>query len=381
MMEKKPVVMQILPALQSGGVERGTIEIAKALTEAGYKNYVVSSGGPMAYDLKRIGVEHITLPVHSKNPITIFKNARRLKKIICEKEVDIVHVRSRAPAWAAWLAVRKNPKVKFLTTFHGTYGLSPKFLKKPYNAVMTKGKLIISISNFITEHLKKNYGVPEDKIRLIHRGADVEKFDPVCVNPERVVELVQKWQVPVDRPVIMLPGRLTRWKGQLVLLEALSLMKHQKIVCILVGSDQGRTSYTDELKAKIQKLKKEISVLIVNHCKDMPAAYMLSDIVVSASTDPEAFGRVIPEAQAMGRLVVGSNHGGATETIEEGKTGLLVPPSDAQALAEALDKMLDMPLDVRKKMSADAMESVRANFSVRKMCAKTLSVYDELMRM
>ncbi|MBO7332231.1 MAG: glycosyltransferase family 4 protein [Alphaproteobacteria bacterium] len=378
-MDRKPYVMQILPALQSGGVERGTIEIAKALKEAEYPNCVVSSGGPMAYELKRIGVEHITLPVHSKNPFKIWRNSRRLKKIIAEKGIDIVHARSRAPAWVAWLAIRKNPSVRFLTTFHGTYGISPRFLKKPYNAVMTKGKLIVSISNFITKHLKDNYNVSEDKLRLIHRGADVEKFDTVCVSPERVVSLVEKWQVPLDRPVIMLPGRLTRWKGQLVLLEALSLMKHQKLVCILVGSDQGRTSYTQELKEKIQKLKKEVSVLIVDHCSDMPAAYMLSDIVVSASTDPEAFGRVIPEAQAMGRLVVGSNHGGATETIDDGKTGFLVPPSDAQALAKTLDRMLEMPLDARKQMSSDAMDSVRMCFSVHKMCSKTLAVYDELM--
>ncbi len=381
MMTNKPVIMQILPALQSGGVERGTIEIARALKNADWPNLVVSNGGPMAYELKRMGVEHIQLPVHSKNPFKILKNALKLRQIIKEKNVKIVHARSRAPAWVAKLALKKCPGVKFLTTFHGVYNMKPKWLKKPYNKVMASGDLVISISNFVTRHILDNYHIASSRIRLIYRGADVEKFDPLKVKPERIIELAEKWQVPVDKPVLMLPGRLTRWKGHLVVLEALSKMKNKAVTCLFVGSDQGRDDYHQELKTKIEKLGLETNVLIREHCSDMPVAYMLADIVISASTDPEAFGRVIPEAQAMGRLVVGTDHGGATETIQDGITGFLVKPGDADALAKTLDMMLDMSLGDRKKMSVAAMESVRSYFSVSKMCEKTLKVYEELVNM
>ncbi len=377
-MTEKPVIMQILPALQSGGVERGTIEIARALADADWPNIVVSNGGPMAYELKRMGVEHIQLPVHSKNPLMILKNARKLREIIREKQVKIVHARSRAPAWVAKIALKKCPGVKFLTTFHGVYNTKPEWLKKPYNKVMASGDLVISISNFVTHHILDNYHIASSRIRLIYRGADVEKFDPLKVKPERVIELAEKWQVPVDKPVLMLPGRLTRWKGHLVVLEALAKMKNKAVTCLFVGSDQGRDDYHQELKAKIENLGLETNVLIRDHCPDMPVAYMLSDIVISASTDPEAFGRVIPEAQAMGRLVVGTDHGGATETIQDGLTGFLVKPGDSDALAKTLDMMLDMSMGDRKKMSVAAMESVRTYFSISKMCEKTLAVYEEL---
>lgn len=379
-MTKQMKIMQILPRLEAGGVERGTIEIAKALTEKKIPNIVVSGGGPMAYDLKRMGVEHITLPVYSKNPFKILQNAKKLRQIIKEKDVTIVHARSRAPAWVAKLAVQKTPGVHFLTTFHGVYNQGPWGIKKPYNKVMASGDLVISISNFVSRHILDSYHIPSAKLRLIYRGADVERFDPLKVHPERVVELMNRWQIPSEKPVIMLPGRLTRWKGHLVVLEALSLMKNKEVTCLFVGSDQGRSDYHQELKEKIEKLGLETSVLIKDHCADMPVAYMLSDIVISASTDPEAFGRVIPEAQAMGRLVVGTNHGGATETIQDGKTGFLVPPGDAAALAKTLDMMLDMSLGDRKKMSVDAIEAVRTYFSIAKMCEKTINVYEELMK-
>ena len=371
-------IMQILPALHAGGVERGTIEIAKALTQQGIPNIVVSSGGPMAYELKRIGVRHITLPVQSKNPFKIWMNARKLRQVIKEESITIVHARSRAPAWVAKIALKKCPGVRFLTTFHGVYNLGPWRIKKPYNRVMASGDLVISISNFVTRHILDQYHIASSRIRLIYRGADIEKFDPLKVSQERIAELAGRWQVPLDKPVMMLPGRLTRWKGHSALLEALAKMKNKNVTCIFVGSDQGRTDYHHELKERIEKLDPETSVIIEDHCSDMPVAYMLADIVVSASTDPEAFGRVIPEAQAMGRLVVGTDHGGATETIQNGKTGFLVPPGDATALASTLDMMLEMNLGERKKMSMEAMKSVHDYFSIQKMCEKTIAVYEEL---
>lgn len=377
--DKVPVILQILPRLETGGVERGTTEIASALKEAGWKSIVVSGGGRLVHDLERMGTEHITLPVYSKNPFVMRKNAKLLAKIIKEKNVDIIHARSRAPAWSAkWAAEMTG--VPLLTTFHGAYNIGPFKIKKRYNRVMTGGVLTIAVSNFIKKHILDNYeGVAEEKIRVIHRGADIERFDTAKVTQERIIALAKKWRLPEDLPIIMLPGRLTRWKGQLVMLNALAQMEHKNLRCLFVGSDQGRTHYRRELERKARKLGLESVVQFVDHCSEMDVAYMLSDIVVSASTDPEAFGRVVPEAQAMGRIVVGPNHGGATETIKDGVTGFLFPPGDSKALAAVLDKALSMPDTQHREMAEKAVESVRNDFSKSRMCSKTLDVYREII--
>jgi glycosyltransferase involved in cell wall biosynthesis len=377
--EKKPVILQILPRLETGGVERGTVEIASALKEAGWTSIVVSGGGAMVHDLERLGTEHITLSVYSKNPLIMRKNAYILAKIIREKGVDVIHARSRAPAWSAKWAAQMTG-IPFLTSFHGAYNMGPFRIKRPYNRVMTQSRRIIAVSNFIKKHILENYQVPEEKIRVIHRGVDIERFDAAKVTPDRMIALAKKWRIPEDLPVVMLPGRLTRWKGQKVMLDALAQMKHRNLRCLFVGSDQGRTGYRRELEHKIKKLKLESIVQMVDHCSEMDAAYLLTDIVVSASTDPEAFGRVVPEAQAMGRIVIGTNHGGATETIQDGVTGFLIPPNDPQALAEALDKVLDMPAAAREEMARRSIESVRNDFSKARMCARTLEVYRDLIR-
>ena len=254
---------------------------------------------------------NITLPVYSKNYFIMRRNASKLAEIIKEKHVDIVHARSRAPAWSAKWACEMTG-VPFVTTFHGAYNLGPFKIKKRYNKVMTDGVVTIAVSNFIKNHILSNYeNVDPEKIRVIHRGADVDRFNTAQVTQGRLIALSQKWNLPEDKPVIMLPGRLTRWKGQLLFLDALSQMKHKNDVrCLFVGSDQGRAGYRRELERKIKKLGLSGVVQMVDLCREMDVAYMLSDIVVSASTDPEAFGRVIPEAQAMGRLVVGPDHGG-----------------------------------------------------------------------
>ena len=379
MERKKPVILQILPRLETGGVERGTLEIASALQEAGWTSIVVSGGGRLVRDLERMGTEHITLPVYSKNWFVIRQNAKKLAEIIKEKNVDIVHARSRAPAWSAKRACEKTG-VPLLTTFHGAYNLGPFKIKKRYNRVMTAGVLTIAVSNFIKQHILNNYEtVDPDNIRVIHRGADVERFDKAKVSQERIIALSKKWRLPEDLPVIMLPGRLTRWKGQLVLLEALSEMTHKNLRCLLVGSDQGRKRYRRELERKTRKLGLSEIVQIVDHCSEMDVAYMLSDIVVSASTDPEAFGRVVPEAQAMGRIVVASNHGGATETIRDGETGFLFEPGNADDLAAKLDAILSMSADDKKRIADNAVKSVRTEFSKALMCAKTLDVYREIL--
>lgn len=378
MLNDKPVILQILPRLDQGGVERGTIEIANALKKKGWNSIVVSGGGRLVHELERCNTKHITLPVFSKNYFKMRKNAKELVKIIKENHVDIIHARSRAPAWSAkWAA--EETGIPLLTTFHGAYNIGPIKLKKKYNAVMTSGKKIIAVSNFIREHILENYKVDPEKIEVIHRGVDIDKFDISKVSPERLINLSKKWSIPEDLPIIMLPGRLTRWKGQLVLLKAMSLMQHKDYRCLFVGSDQGRKAYRREMLRKIKKYKLESMVHIIDHCSEMDVAYMLTDIVVSASTDPEAFGRIVPEAQAMGKIVVASNHGGATETISDGETGFLVPVGDPAALAETLDKILDMSNTDKKIMSDKAIESVRSDFSTQKMCDKTLKVYQELL--
>ncbi len=376
---RAPCVLQVLPALVTGGVERGTVEIAQALTEAGYKAVVASAGGPLVRELTRCGAVHVELPVGSKNPLVMRANVRRLEAVIRGHQVDIVHARSRAPAWSA-LAAANRTGAHFMTTFHGTYNLGGFGLKHFYNSVMTKGERVIAISEFIAEHMRRVYGVAPEKIRVIHRGVDLTKFDPVRVSAERIIALAHRWRLPDGYPVIMLPGRLTRWKGQEVLIRALAELGRHDIRCLLVGSDQGRAGYRQELTDLIARLGLTDVVHIVDECSDMPAAYMLTDVVVSASTDPEAFGRVVAEAQAMGRPVIASDHGGPRESILPGRTGWLTAPGDPHALAAALDRFLALSAEERGDMAALAQSFVRANFSKEAMCERTLAVYDEILR-
>lgn len=373
-----PVVLQVLPSLVTGGVERGTIEIAQALTAAGYKAVVASSGGPMVRELTRCGAVHVELPMGAKNPLVMRSNVARLEAVIREHQVDIVHARSRAPAWSA-LAAAKNTGAHFVTTFHGTYNLGGFGLKHFYNSVMTKGERVIAISEFIAEHMRRVYGTPPEKIRVIHRGVDLAKFDPVRVSAERIIQLAHRWRLPDGFPVITLPGRLTRWKGQEVLIRALAELGRHDVRCLLVGSDQGRTGYRQELTDLIRRLGLTDVVHIVDECNDMPAAYMLTDIAVSCSTDPEAFGRVVVEAQAMGRPVIASDHGAPRETILPGRTGWLTPPGDHVALAGALDRFLKLSPEQRGDMAQLAQSFVRANFTKEAMCERTLAVYEEVL--
>lgn len=357
-------ILQVLPALEMGGVERGAIEIATALQAAGVRNFVASSGGRLVAKLDRLGVGHFTLPAASKNPFVIRWNAARLAAFAREKGVTLMHVRSRAPAWSVLWASRRTG-IPFLSTFHGVYGTSPAFPKKIYNAVMLKGVKVIAVSDFVKRHILDTYSVPEERIVRIHRGADTAVFKPA---PPRA---------PGGKPVVTLVGRLTRWKGQLLLLDALAELACPAR-CLLVGSDQGRTAYTAELRTRAASLPPGIEVEIRQEAPDMPAVYAASDVVVNASLDPEAFGRVIPEAQACGRIVVGAAHGGACETIDDGRTGFLFKPGDAHDLAAKLAVALDLSASARETMCAAAAASVRTHFSVARMCSETLALYRRL---
>jgi glycosyltransferase involved in cell wall biosynthesis len=373
----RPVVLQVLPALVTGGAERGAIDVAAALHQAGGTPLVASAGGPMARELERWRVPHFILPLDSKNPLVMRRNVDRLSKIIRENHVDIVHARSRAPAWSALGAARRTG-VPFMTTFHAPYNFSGR-LKRFYNSVMARGDRVIAISEFIRDHILANYEIDPARIRVIHRGIDTNSFSPERVSPERVIQLARAWRLPDGHQVIMLPGRLTRWKGQTVLIDALAKLGRQDVVCLMVGSDQGRAGYRQELEEQTKRLGLESVVRLVDHCNDMPAAYMLADVVVSASSDPEAFGRVIVEAQAMGRPVIVTNHGAVRETVIAGETAWAVPPNDADALAEALADALGLDADQRAILGERAMTYVNARFTRDRMCRDTLAVYDELL--
>lgn len=372
-----PTVLQVVPRLDMGGVERATVDIAAALTRQGWTAVVASSGGTLVHELERAGAIHVTLPVHSKNPLEMLRNIRRLAGVIDRHDVAIVHARSRAPAWSAEWAARRRGRV-FVTTFHGTYDAGTP-AKRWYNTVMTRGNRVIAISNFIAEHIRTTYAVSPERIVTIPRGVSVQYFDPQAVSAQRMVQLAGQWRLPDGMPIILMPGRLTRWKGQLVLIDAIARLGRSEICCVLVGSDQGRRSYRQELEAEIGRRGLEGVVRIFDQCHDLPAAYMLADVVVSASTEPEAFGRIAAEAQAMGRPTVATDHGGAHETVLADQTGWLVPPGDAAALAEAIEQALSLTQAGRAQIGAAARRHILEHFTVESMCAHTLEVYRDLL--
>lgn len=373
----RPVVLQVLPRLGTGGAERGAIDVAGAVVASGGVAIVASAGGSQIHNLARAGAVHETLPLDSKNPFVIHANIRRIAKLIRRYGVDIVHARSRAPAWSAAAAARRTG-AHFVTTFHSTYGLEHR-LKRRYNAIMTRGERVIAISDFIAGHIRENYPIDEARLRVIHRGVDLSVFDPDRVSAERVIQLARQWRIPDDVPVVMLPGRVTRRKGHDLLLEAVALLKDRELRCLMVGPDEGRGTFRRELEALARRLGVAGRVQFAGDCRDMAAAYMLADVVVAASSTPEAFGRVIAEAQAMGRPVVATDHGGAREQLAGGRMAWLTPLNDAVALAQAIDEALDLPVAERELLAPSAIANVRARFSKDTMCARTLLVYQELV--
>ncbi len=376
---KSPVVLQVLPELEMGGVELGTVQIATAMANQGIKNFVASQGGRLVHELERAKVKHLTLPLKSKNIFKMRENAKALEKFIKENGINIVHARSRAPAWSAYWAA-KAAGVHFVTTFHGTYGLGPLGIKKVYNKVMTYGEKVIAISNHIKNHILKNYKkTPEQNIVLIHRCVDTEKFNPEAVSQERMINKIKEYHIPDDKPVLFLGGRITHWKGQHVLVEALSKMKNRNFYCVIAGDEQGRDDYVKQLKELAKKHRLGNKLTIQGKVLDMPAAMMVSNVVLSTAIEPEAFGRIAIEGQAMGKIVVASNIGGSLDSVIDGVTGKLYESSSAQALAEALDWALGLSEKEVAKISKAAMKNARENFSKEQMCDKTIKVYNEVL--
>lgn len=375
-MSNRATVLQVLPKLDTGGAERVSVEIADALTRAGHRALIACDGGVLSQAAVRAGAEMVPLPLDTKSPFAMRRNAGRLKRLIKAQRVDVIHAHSRAPAWSAYWA-SKRTGAKFVTTYHGAYNENAPF-KRRYNAIMAAGERVIAVSHFIGDLVRARHPAAAAKLRIIPGGVDPAKFDPAAVLGDRAARLAQSWRLPLGAPTIMLPGRLTSWKGQRLLITALAALRHDDAVVILVGGDQGRESYAQSLIAHAQSLGVASRLRLVGHVEDMPAAMLLADVVVNASTDPEAFGRTIVEAQSMCRMVIAADHGGARETIIDGETGFLFPPGDYAALAAAIDQALDFPPDDRIAWGQHARAVVAEKYSVAAMQNAVLGVYAEL---
>ena len=376
-------VLQVTPALDAGGVERTTVEMAQALTRSGGRAIVASRGGRLEGELKAVGGELTQLPMDTKNPLEMYANIGRLVALARKHHVQIVHARSRAPAWSAMFAARRLG-LPFVTTYHGVYNAKSS-LKRFYNSIMARGDLVIANSDFTRAHVIAEHGVSPERVISIPRGVDLARFDPAAVDAARVADMRKLWGLaPLDmRPVVLLPGRLTNWKGQSVLIEAAALIEGERrgaAVYVLAGDSQGRQQYMADLHDLARKKGVADAVKIVGHLVDMPAALKAATVAVFPSTDAEAFGRAAVEAQAMGVPVVASNLGGLAETIVEGESGFLVPASDPRRLAYAVDRVLALSAEQRKNMGDRGATRVRARYSVEALQAATLAVYERLLK-
>jgi len=372
----------VLPALDMGGIETGTIELAHHLGHLGYHNFIASNGGKLTATLDPRKTSHIKLPLHSKNPIRLILNVFKLIKLIKKFDINIVHARSRAPAWSAHFACMVT-NVPFITTFHGTYSLGG-FFKKFYNSVMVRGQQTIAISQYIQKHIIENYSpfLRSQHIILINRGVDLKRFEHNQLTLHNQQKLRQHWNISTHDPLLIFPGRLTRWKGQLIALQALNILRQQKInfTAIFLGSAQGRQSYVNEMHALIKCYDLDGRVKIDQHCPDIIAAYQQADIAVHTAIKPEAFGRVITEAQAAKCLVIASACGAPQDIIQDGITGLLHQPANAQELAAKIKFGLQMNGAAKQQMVATAYKQVQLHYSNEIMFDKTIAVYKQALQ-
>jgi len=377
-------VLQVIPKLGYGGAETGCYDIAHYLPENNCKSFIVTSGGELTKFIDKKKVKLIRLPVHSKNPLLIFFNSLVLIGIILFFDISIVHARSRAPAWSCLFATKLTRR-KFVTTFHGTYNFSGKF-KKFYNSVMVRSDLIIAGSNFIFSHIKNNYSEflkSDKKFLVIFRGINVDFFDSSTKLESEEKRLLEKWSVNKEKKIILMPGRLTSWKGQELFIEAINLVKielgYEAFHAVILGSNQGRDLYKKKLIRLVEQHRLTKQIKFVDHCKDMALAYKVSDIVVSASIEPEAFGRVAVESQSMEKLIIASNIGGSNETIINEKTGFLFESGNAQSLSKKIIRAITMDETSLKLIGKEGRNNVIKKFNVEKMCFSTYSEYKRLL--
>ncbi|WP_293863037.1 glycosyltransferase family 4 protein [uncultured Alsobacter sp.] len=380
-------VLQVVPELDAGGAERTTVDVAAALAQAGARALVATEGGRLVAELQAKGGIWLPFPARSKNPIRMLANARRLRAMCLDEGVDLVHARSRAPAWSALMASRAL-RLPFVTTYHGSYA-GRSAVKILYNSVMARGDVVIANSHYTADLIGRMHPFARDRIRVIHRGTDLRRFSTAAVEPERVERLRRQWGVEPHQRVVLLAARLTGWKGQKVLIDAARRMLDggvTDIAVVLAGDEQGRDGYVKELDSLIRQLKLEDVVRRVGHCADMPAAFLAASVVTVPSTEPEAFGRSAVEAQAMGAPVVVSDLGAVPETVlappqvpSAARTGWRVPPGDPKALAEAVGAALALGASARDALAGRARMHVEGLFSLDRMIGETLDVYAALL--
>ena len=377
-------VLQVIPKLGYGGAETGCYDLAHYLPENNCSSYIVTSGGELLKFIDRKKVKVIKLPVHSKNPFLMLFNSIALIFIILLNNISIVHARSRAPAWSCLLAT-KITRRRFVTTFHGTYNFKNPF-KKFYNSVMVRSDLIIAGSNFIFSHINQNYPKYlnlKKKFLVIFRGINVDYFDSSTTLDNEENRLISDWEVDKNKKIILMPGRLTAWKGQETFIEALNLVNkelgYDSFNAVILGSDQGRDIYTKKIKRLAEQYRLTSQLKFIEHCKNMPLAYKISDIVVSASVEPEAFGRVAVEAQSMEKPIIASDIGGSNETIVDNITGFLFQSGNAEALSKKIVEALQLDESRLKSIGIEGRKNIIKKFNVEKMCFSTYSEYKKLL--
>ena len=382
-MSFKLKVLQVIPKLGYGGAEIGCYDLAHYLYENDCSSYIVTSGGTLTKYINKKKVKLIRLPVQSKNPILILLNAIILTIIILILNINIVHARSRAPAWSCLIATKITGR-KFVTTFHGTFNFKSN-VKKFYNSVMVRSNLIIAGSNFIFSHINENYSKylkPEKKFLVIFRGINTDYYDPKKIKEQDEVQLINKWKIDKEKKVIILPARITAWKGHEIFLEALNKLKinepQKKFIAVILGSDQGRKIYKKRLIRLVEQYRLINDVIFLDNFELMPIAYKISDIVISSSIEPEAFGRVAVEAQAMEKPIIASNIGGSNETIIDEKTGFLYSAGNSDILSQKLSHIFDLNDETLKSMGIEGRKNVMKKFNVEKMCFSTYSEYKKL---
>ena len=386
-MKKKIKVLQVITKLGYGGAETGCYDLAHFLPEQGCKSFIVTSGGALLKFIKKEKVKVFRLPVQSKNPILILFNAIIISLIILIYNINIIHARSRAPAWSCLIATKITSR-KFVTTFHGTYNFSNRF-KKFYNSVMVRSHLIIAGSNFIFSHINENYGDfflnRKRKLLVIFRGINANYFNPQKISLSKIEKFSKKNSIDRDKFIILLPGRLSFWKGQKIFIEALKLLSEQNnnqpFEGIIIGGDQGRSVYKKQLIALVERYRLKKIIKFIDHCDEMPVAYKIANLVCSCSSEPEAFGRVSVEAQSMGIPIVASDKGGSTETIVKNKTGFLFKSGDSNALTNAIIMVMQKDYNSLKSIGFEGRKNILKKFDVDKMCHTTFTEYKKLIEL
>ena len=381
---KNKRILQIIPSMEIGGAERTVLEITAFLKNTNYTSLVLTSGGKLIKDLEKLNIEVVRYPIDKKNPLLIIKNIIELKKLFIEKNIDLIHVRSRAPAWSAIFAAR-SLKIPIVTTWHGHVSNSSWF-KKKYNSIMHKGNALIANSNYTAENINKIYKIDKDKIDIIPRGVNTENFKASNFSDEEKINIKKEWKVfDQNKIILLLPARLTRWKGHEVVIKAIGLLKKEEffknIICLFAGNQKGSERYIQNLKEIIASLSLDDKIKLIGQVENMPLAYQASNIILSPSIQPEPFGRIPIEAQASGKIIISSNAGAVKETIKSGQdsTGFKVKPNNSEELAHQIKLVIKMKDEDLQEIKKRAILNVKNNFSLETMCKKTLEVYNRLL--